>query len=424
MNYNEVIQRKVRSLASAAAGHRELYSYSEPDLDRAFAFSGGHSTAKRPNLVTTLPQNFPLFSSLQSTRAGFRRSTTSAQQQQQQVLVDLDYAMHVLETLTFFVSPSGAGAGAGAGLTVLLLGEWTRAERALEASGLLSPNDVLRAVAQPPHPLTSESDWIRTLQAWRAEIPLQRRLVVFFDQPCAASHPADLAAHAKLQLVMLYLLHPDAALLRFSLPPGKASNRLYPAGRLVLPMADDPQVEQLLLFTTASEYDARMEIYPAAKIRDQFAYFARETVPRVDYRDLTSGTRTTYLARRQQDVLFAARRARADSSSTATTTTNPNSGDDRWWTSDAPMVPVSCVELGGTDGYLAVVATTLGGEADDDNDVDDDHTSGRRVEMLHVRTWTRVSPRELLGGGEDGEGDERDVVADEDVDGIMMDTYL
>lgn len=337
MNYDDILARKHAGFAGRAPAP---YSYVEEELDTRFAFRAEHSTLRRAQPVIYLPDNFPLYSSIHSASAAGRAAAAP----RQAFCAGIDYRTHVLELLQ---EEKGEGAGGG-DCWLLLFGEWARGADALRGIG--SPRHRVRCVgvADFSKPISQELDWLDFLRALRADIPLHDRLLLFFDWPHAAANARERLMFLKLQLAALYVLHPDRALLRVSLPSEQSRNLLYAKGRLVLPATDRPTPEQLLLRTTADDYDSAMEIYASAKIRDQFLFFARETLEKVDYRGAEDGLAVNYLVYRQQRLRLHPKMAMAMET------------EGRTEGETAPLtLPAQLLQIGGVDGHVSIAARAV-----------------------------------------------------------------
>ena len=103
-------------------------------------------------------------------------------------------------------------------------------------------------------------------------------------------------------------------------------------------MTDDPVIEHSLLWTTNEEYTSVFERYPAAKLRDQFTYFRRETLEKVKYQDSMNGTVIPYLVKRQQGILQGKVTRRMETK-----------GTER-----IPRISLRDIEFGTNKGYVAV----------------------------------------------------------------------
>lgn len=297
-SYDEVVQHFAAGMPSIQLPPQ--YSYHEENLESVFAYQSGHSTnSERPNIVCILPSNFPLFSSVHSTTTA-QKSNKVASTSFQSYSKSIDHASHVLEMLLW---SSNDKSNARDGLHhVWLFGDWTEAGPVL--SMVLGSECRVRSFTtlDIDKPITQELDWILFLSTLRSQIPVTDRIYLFFDWPHSASNESERHQFMMLQLVTLFILKADQAMMRIILASEQNRDLKYPKGRLVIPMSDNPVIEQLLLWTSNAEYSTEFERYPAARLRDQFTFFVRETFEQVKYQDSMNGAVISYLVKRQQNI--------------------------------------------------------------------------------------------------------------------------
>jgi hypothetical protein len=362
--YEKVIQNYVQGFASV---HQPpTYTYHEPDLETRFAYQAGHSTSgERPNVVSLLASNFPLYSELHST--GTSSSRKAAKTSFQSFSKTLDYPSHVLELIEW----SGMGKQEeGKLIHVWLFGEWSEAGPALSVSLGGSQYRVRSFTTREMEKRVSqELDWILYLESLRNQVPITDTLLVFFDWPHSASNQVERQQFMMLQLTSLYLLKPDHALLRATLATEQNRDLKYPKGKLVIPMSDNPVLEQLLLWTSNEEYSTGFERYVSATLRDQFMYFVRETFERVKYQDSMNGAVVSYVIKRQQIIQhhWAGSVLPADLVSETT----------------EPRILLRDVEFGTDEGYLAISVQRYVEETEDDEET---RLQTDKVYLVHART--------------------------------------
>lgn len=361
-SYDEVVQYYVKSLPSV---HLPApYSYHEKDLETRYAYSSGHSTnSERPNIVCILPSNFPLYSSL--------HSTTTAQKSQKMPRTsfhssnkNIDHASHVMECLQWTAAEAPSERKEDALNHVWLFGEWTEAGPSL--SMLLGSEFRVRSFTtmDMDKPVMQELDWILFLTSLRSQTPVKDRIYLFFDWPHSASNASERHQFMMLQLAVLFLVKPDYAMIRIQLASELNRDLKYPKGKLVIPMSDDPIVEQLLLWTSNEEYTSEFERYPASKLRDQFMYFIRETFEQVKYQDSMNGAVISYLVKRQQ--MIQAHR-------TLLLAEMHLSGQEGDMSLPIPMIFLRDIEFATNEGYVAIVEKRQGSSEDDGMQSDCDY---------------------------------------------------